>query len=146
MNTNHNSGMKVFLAGPPTPRWRILVEDHWKKALAVIGAIAGLCAALVLLRIVIDLGRSLFIWVEAHGTEIKVGLVLFGLFVLFIFLLKNVRFSSDWRDDPATDKQYQYLERLGYDGDEDLTKGEASAMIDELKLSKKSRRKQTVDF
>lgn len=41
--------------------------------------------------------------------------------------------QSDWRDDPATDAQKKALENLGVDFESDLTKGEASHLIDQAK-------------
>lgn len=44
----------------------------------------------------------------------------------------NSTFTIKNPDDPASDAQYNKLESLGWDGDEDLTKGEASDLIQEL--------------
>jgi hypothetical protein len=41
--------------------------------------------------------------------------------------------EQNWRDDPATDAQKKALENLGVDFDQDLTKGEASHLIDQAK-------------
>lgn len=41
--------------------------------------------------------------------------------------------KSDWRNDPATDAQKKALENLGVDFNPDLTKGEASNLIDQAK-------------
>lgn len=44
----------------------------------------------------------------------------------------NTDFKIKNPDDPATDAQYRKLRSLDWDGDEDLTKGEASDLIGEL--------------
>lgn len=41
--------------------------------------------------------------------------------------------TRNWRKDPATDAQKKALDNLGVDYDGDLTKGEASNLIDEAK-------------
>lgn len=41
--------------------------------------------------------------------------------------------AGDWRDEPATDAQKQVLDNLGVSYDDDLTKGDASDLIDEAR-------------
>lgn len=41
--------------------------------------------------------------------------------------------AGGWRDEPATDAQKQVLDNLGVSYDDDLTKGDASDMIDEAR-------------
>jgi len=41
--------------------------------------------------------------------------------------------TADWRNDPATDAQKKTLENLGVEFDADITKGEASHLIDQAK-------------
>lgn len=42
---------------------------------------------------------------------------------------------EEWRNDPATQKQYDYLFSLGWEGDQTLTKGQASKLITKLRDS-----------
>jgi hypothetical protein len=44
--------------------------------------------------------------------------------------------EAEWGDEPATDKQLGFIRHLGGDPPDDLTKGEASEMIDALLVDK----------
>jgi hypothetical protein len=47
---------------------------------------------------------------------------------------KNTR----WQDDPATQRQYDYIKLLGYNVEHNLTKGQASQVIDMIKSGEAS--------
>jgi hypothetical protein len=47
-----------------------------------------------------------------------------------------------WREEPASEKQLEYLKTLGYEPEEYLTKGQASDLIEELKNDPEAQQKR----
>lgn len=108
---------------PPDPA----KGESRKRLLKVLGIVFVAIPAALLLGV---LG---FFYVAARmGIDpwVLVGAI-FCLFVFVLYLFQG-KGKGSWRDDPATQKQLDYLEDLGGDTSGNLTKGEASDRITEL--------------